>query len=79
MTGGYVYRGAAQPQLRGVYAFGDYCSGRIWTLQVDAGRTEPREVLATDLSISAFGQCEDGELYLADLAGGGIYRVLAGD
>jgi glucose/arabinose dehydrogenase len=79
VTGGYVYRGAAQPQLRGVYAFGDYCSGRIWTLQVDAGRTEPREVLATDLSISAFGQGEDGELYLADLAGGGIYRVLAGD
>jgi hypothetical protein len=35
-------------------------------------------VLDGDLSISAFGQGEDGELYVADLAGGGIYHLVAG-
>jgi hypothetical protein len=27
--------------------------------------------------ISSFGEGENGELYLVDLAGGGIYRLLA--
>jgi glucose/arabinose dehydrogenase len=78
VIGGYVYRGAAQPRLRGVYVFGDYCSGRIWTLQVDSERTDPREVLDSDLIISTFGQGQDGELYVADLAGGAIYHVFVG-
>jgi glucose/arabinose dehydrogenase len=78
VSGGYVYRGTAQPKLVGVYVFGDYCSGRIWTLQVDAGRHEPRLVLQTDLQISAFGEAEDGELYVADVRGGGIYHVMVG-
>ena len=78
VTGGYVYRGEAQRSMRGLYVFGDYCSGLIWTLQVDAGRLQPRQVLGSDLLISAFGQGEDGELYVADLAGGGIYHLVAG-
>jgi glucose/arabinose dehydrogenase len=78
VTGGDVYRGGAQPRLRGVYLFGDYCSGTIWSLQVDSRRFEPRIVLRSDLSISSFGVGEDGELYVADIAGGGIYHVVAG-
>jgi glucose/arabinose dehydrogenase len=78
VTGGYVYRGDAQPALRGVYLFGDYCSGLIFSLQVDAGRTSPRLVLESGFSISAFGVSEDGEMYLADLSGGGVYHVVAG-
>ena len=77
VTGGYVYRGTAQPALRGVYLFGDYCSGTIFTLQVDEGTITPKAVLDSDISISCFGVGEDGELYLADLGGGGIYRILA--
>jgi len=30
ITGGHIYRGSAYPALRGVYLYGDYCSGRIW-------------------------------------------------
>ena len=78
VTGGYVYRGGMQPRLRGTYLYGDYCSGRIWSLQVDLGRYAPRIVLDSGLSISSFGVGEDGELYVADLSGGGIYRVVAG-
>jgi glucose/arabinose dehydrogenase len=78
VTGGYVYRGDAQPRLRGVYLFGDYCSGNMWTLQVDTKRYQPKVVLRSDLSVSSFGEGEDGEIYVADISGGKIYHVLAG-
>ncbi len=76
VTGGYVYRGSLYPAMRGWYFFGDYCSGRIW--RVDAGgaaRQTPSLVRDTSLSISAFGEDEVGELYVADYAGGAVYRV----
>ena len=77
VTGGYVYRGTAQPALAGAYLFGDYCSGVIYTLHPDSGRLDPRLVLRSDLAISSFGEGEDGEIYVADISGGGIYHVLA--
>jgi glucose/arabinose dehydrogenase len=77
VIGGYVYRGDAQPALRGAYLFGDYCSGTVFTLQVDEGTITPKPVLDSGKTISTFGVGEDGEIYLADLAGGGIYRVIA--
>ena len=79
VTGGYVYRGAAQPALQGTYVFSDYCSGIIFTLQVDAGTITPKQVLESGLSVSAFGTDEDGEIYVADIAGGGIYHLLVDD
>ena len=33
VTGGFVYRGRDVPALRGRYVFGDYCSGRLWSLR----------------------------------------------
>jgi glucose/arabinose dehydrogenase len=77
-VGGYVYRGTAQPELDGVYVFADYCSGRVFTLQVDEGTTTPKPVLDSGLAISSFGQAENGELYLTDLAGGTIQHVVVG-
>ena len=77
ITGGYVYRGTLQPAMRGTYLFGDYCSGRIWTLP-SAGGLVPRQLAETGLRISSFGEGEDGEVYLVDVAGGGVYQVLAG-
>lgn len=77
ITGGYVYRGADFPQLVGTYVFGDYCSGRVWTLRQVNGAWQRTEVLDTDLQISSFGEDEAGELYLTDLAGG-LYRVVVG-
>ena len=37
VTGGFVYRGAAVPALRGRYVFGDFCSGAVWSLRVVRG------------------------------------------
>ncbi len=52
VIGGYVYRGARQPDLLGVYVFGDFCAGRIFTLHVDEGTVTPKEVLHRPLEIS---------------------------
>ncbi|HET7685950.1 MAG TPA: PQQ-dependent sugar dehydrogenase [Candidatus Limnocylindria bacterium] len=76
VVGGHVYRGTAQPDLEGVYVFGDYCAGLLYTLQVDEGTTTPKVVAETDLAISAFGTDEAGELYVADLAGGTVARII---
>ena len=77
VTGGYVYRGAAMPELEGVYFYGDYCSGYIWALRAaDSGVQAPVRVFASDLSISSFGEDEAGELYVADLDKGAIFQLV---
>ena len=80
VTGGYVYRGAAIEVLRGWYVFADFCSGLLFGASVDATRdvtTPPVILLETGAQVAALGQDEDGELYVADLASGTIYRVAA--
>ena len=75
ITGGYVYRGGALPELRGIYLYGDWCSGNIWTAWRDPdGVWLNRLFAATGLQISSFGQDEDGELYVIDHAGV-LYRL----
>jgi glucose/arabinose dehydrogenase len=78
ITGGHVYRGARQQELKGIYLFGDYCSGIIFTLHVDEGTVTPKVVLDSSLSITAFGVDENGEVYVAD-AGGSVQRVVVAD
>ncbi|HEX5503092.1 MAG TPA: PQQ-dependent sugar dehydrogenase [Thermomicrobiales bacterium] len=79
ISGGYVYRGRRSPLLQGVYVFGDYCSGRVWTLAWEgAGRWVATEALQADAAISSFGEDEAGEVYLTDLSGGKVYRLAAG-
>jgi uncharacterized repeat protein (TIGR03806 family) len=79
VTGGYVYRGAALPALAGRYLFADYGSGRIWRL-VDngSGGFNSEELLDTSLSIASFGQGNDGEIYVVDIAGGGLHKIVDG-
>ncbi|MEP7291766.1 MAG: PQQ-dependent sugar dehydrogenase [Chloroflexota bacterium] len=70
VTGGYVYRGEALPELQGVYIFGDYCSGRTWSLLRDAaGAWQVTPFIPTGATISSFGEDEAGELYLVDYKG----------
>ena len=77
VTGGHVYRGAVFDDLYGHYVLGDFCSGRIWT--VDAAAATPSLVLQRDTpyQITSFGESESGELYLTDYAGGRLLRVIA--
>lgn len=76
ITGGYVYRGAQFQDLAGVYLYGDYCSGKIWGLTPDGASWRNAELLASGLNISSFGEDEAGELYVTDLRGGDVYRIV---
>ena len=79
VTGGYVYRGSALPALVGRYVFGDYGSGRIWRLNDNgAGGYTAQQLLDTSLAISSFGEDNAGELYVVDIAGGDLYRIVDG-
>ena len=65
VTGGYVYRGTRLASLIGTYAYGDFCSGKIWALRYDGGRvTENMLIADTNLGISSFAQGPDGEVYI---------------
>ncbi|MCA0454420.1 MAG: PQQ-dependent sugar dehydrogenase [Chloroflexi bacterium] len=76
VTGGYVYRGTELPALNGVYLFGDYCSGLIWSTFRDAdGAWRTNLFMDTDFSISSFGEDEAGELYLVN-QGGTILKLV---
>ena len=78
VTGGYVYRGPSSPALYGRYVFGDYCSGRIWTVARSATKPAAEQLLVdTSLNISSFGEDEAGGLYVVDHSGGTIYRLTA--
>ena len=77
ITGGYVYRGRAYPQLAGLYFYGDFCSGVIYALrQNQEGGWESQPVLESGLNIASFGEDEAGELYVLDL-NGAVYRLKA--
>jgi glucose/arabinose dehydrogenase len=70
ITGGYVYRGAAIPDLQGAYLYGDWGSGRIWVAyRDDSGGWQSSEFMVTGHAISSFGEDEQGELYLVDYSG----------
>ncbi|MHA3770560.1 PQQ-dependent sugar dehydrogenase [Verrucomicrobiota bacterium sgz303538] len=74
ITGGFVYRGKAIPELAGKYVFGDYSknfsqpAGRLF--YADLGTGEIREfVLAPDdkplgMFVKGFGVDRDGEVYV---------------
>jgi glucose/arabinose dehydrogenase len=70
VIGGFVYRGTAIPGLVGAYVFGDFGSGKIWTLREGPANTWTRaDLLSTSRQISSFGQDQSGELYVVDYAG----------
>jgi glucose/arabinose dehydrogenase len=77
VTGGFVYRGRAVPSARGRYFFGDYCSGRVWSLKVTNGRaTDVRQEAQRLPDLSSFGEDTRAELYAVTLSGR-LYRLVS--
>ncbi|HSR50405.1 MAG TPA: PQQ-dependent sugar dehydrogenase [Acidobacteriota bacterium] len=71
ITGGYVYRGQRFSSLQGRYIFGDFVSGRIWTLRQLNNGTWTRSLLFNrpDILLASFAEDAQGELYVVDLSG----------
>jgi glucose/arabinose dehydrogenase len=68
ITGGFVYRGNAVPALNGRYVYGDFCSGRIWSLNAKGGQPDLVDVPLVK-ELSSFGEDPAGELYVTSLDG----------
>lgn len=82
VTGGYVYRGTNKPELYGRYFFGDYCTGKVWSMKNNSENIDlinhTDELLESmnksEFYLSSFGQDDNQELYLIDYSGD-IYSI----
>ncbi|MCB0661503.1 MAG: PQQ-dependent sugar dehydrogenase [Saprospiraceae bacterium] len=82
VTGGYRYRGCTFPRLYDHYLFTDYCTGKFWSTWkcptdtcVMPFTTEEIANLQ-DQQFVSFGEDKDGELYVAAIGLGNIYRII---
>jgi glucose/arabinose dehydrogenase len=78
VTGGYVYRGSALPQLDGHYFFSDWCGGFIRSIAPDGAVVDWTEQTGPVASVTSFGRDERGEIYVVS-GQGTVYRVVAAD
>ena len=77
ITGGYRYRGSAQPTLAGIYFFADYCSNQIGLLQPSGTSWNLTFTPAFNgNSWTTFGEGNDGEIYIAGNGSDTVYRII---
>ncbi len=85
VTGGYVYRGCAIPDLDGQYFFADYCGRQIYTGRFQGGSFVGLRERTAELApggglaignITSFGEDARGELYIVDQSGQ-IFKIVA--
>src|SRR5256714_2180959 len=77
VIGGYVYHGTNISTLSGNYVFGDFISGRIWSLAQNAQSQWIRTFLVNSgaNNLAGFGQDAAGELYVAQYSTGNVARL----
>jgi glucose/arabinose dehydrogenase len=76
ITGGYVYRGAAIPELVGQYFYSDYCSGFLASMSGGTGPAVTSRTWSVPNvgNVLSFGEDSAGELYVLS-ANGTVYRI----
>jgi hypothetical protein len=78
ITGGYVYRGSAIPEIQGHYFYSDFCQKWVRSFRyVDgvAGEEASWPTLSTGGTIVSFGEDPAGEMYILE-AEGRVSRVV---
>jgi glucose/arabinose dehydrogenase len=79
IIGGFVYRGAAIPELQGHYFYGDWCGQWVRSFRFEAGEAVDRNDWTNDLGqigqVQSFGLGGDGEMYVLTL-GGFVYKLV---
>ncbi|MCZ2819077.1 PQQ-dependent sugar dehydrogenase [Modestobacter sp. VKM Ac-2977] len=82
ITGGIVYTGASYPEeYRGAYFFGDYASGRVYTMQYDDQGEVVREPEAEGFGVGnglpvKFAAAPNGDVVYADIGGSVLKRLV---
>ncbi len=74
ITGGYVYRGHAIPELDGHFFYSDFCTGFIRSYSPSTGNHDWTLMTGSVPGASGFGVGGDDELYVVS-HGGTVYRV----
>ncbi len=86
ITGGFVYRGSAIPDLRGTYLYADYVSAEFFALRMQGGELAAGsdQIITGNLNaggqasaISSFGQDNAGEMYVVSYDGT-VFRIVPG-
>lgn len=77
ITGGYVYRGSALPEIAGRYFYSDFCKGWLRSFLVAGGAASERTDWGVTPvgNIQSFGVDSRNELYVLTSAGG-VYRLV---
>jgi glucose/arabinose dehydrogenase len=73
ITGGYVYTGSLYPNLLGKYLFTDFCNPKIGIVTSSGALTY--STAFTNSNFSTFGEDAAGELYIASIYEGIIYKI----
>jgi glucose/arabinose dehydrogenase len=74
ITGGFVYRGCAMPDLRGTYFFADYCQGFVASLRYVNGAVTEYTNRGNLSAVMSFGEDALGELYMC--SGSTVYKIV---
>jgi glucose/arabinose dehydrogenase len=72
ITGGYVVRDPALPELAGTYVYGDYCSGELSSAVLPSGA--PRALGLNVPGLSGFGEDGCARVYATSISGP-VYRL----
>ncbi len=81
ITGGFVYRGCAIPDLQGTYFYADYCSGQVWSFRYDGvnltdSTERTGELGLSGRNITSFGEDALGEQYITDFTNGEVLKIV---
>ena len=69
ITGGYVYRGDAIPELDGHYFYSDFCTGFLRSVTAAGETFRWTDRVGTIAAVTGFGTGVDGELYVVSQRG----------
>ena len=77
ITGGFVYRGSAIPEIRDDFLFSDYCTGFLSSLRGSTalGFTRTRWTIPSIGRVLSFGEDAAGEQYMLT-EGGSIFKIV---
>jgi glucose/arabinose dehydrogenase len=89
ITGGYVYRGCAYPELDGTYFYADFTNNNVWSMRYDGTTVSDFTVRNTQITPSidgfvvnqfaSFGEDANGEIYIVDhgsTTAGAIFKII---